>query len=75
MDWGSNNIIAIALSGALFLWNAVTGNVQKLLQLPDEECITSVKWIAEGNVLAIGLDNGVVEVIVAMLNICTSLKK
>lgn len=27
MDWGQNNVIAIALTQTLYLWNAETGDI------------------------------------------------
>ena len=32
------------------------------MQTDDEEIVTSVKWIGEGHILAVGLNNGIVEV-------------
>ena len=62
LDWGSNNCLGVALSSEVFLWHAQTGKVDRLMQTQDEEVVTSVKWIGEGNILAVGLDNGNVEV-------------
>eukprot|EP00794_Sanderia_malayensis_P011147 gene11147-12319_t len=61
IDWGNNNSISVALGGAVFLWNATTSEVYQLLQADDNELITSVSWVKEGNVLAVGFDNGTVE--------------
>ena len=36
--------------------------VDQLMQTEDNDVVTSVKWINEGNVLAVGLNNGTVEV-------------
>lgn len=62
LDWGNNNCIGVALGGEVFVWHADTGSVDKLMQTDDEEIVTSVKWIGEGHILAVGLNNGVVEV-------------
>uniref|UniRef100_A0A0N5ADH3 WD_REPEATS_REGION domain-containing protein n=1 Tax=Syphacia muris TaxID=451379 RepID=A0A0N5ADH3_9BILA len=60
MDWGQNNIIAIALTGTLYLWNAETGDIATLFDIPDSErlYISSVQWTADAAYLAVGLSNG-----------------
>ncbi len=52
----------MALSGAVYVWNASTTQTDQLFQLEDETIVTSLSWIKEGNILAVGLDNGTVEV-------------
>ncbi|KAL5858931.1 hypothetical protein ACOSQ4_000227 [Xanthoceras sorbifolium] len=55
MDWGKNNILAVALGSALYLWNSTNGNVKKLLQVPEEEDYpTSVAWSGSATNLAVG---------------------
>ena len=44
----------------MYLWNAATGDIVQLCQ---SDCyVGSVAWIKEGNYLAIGDSNGVVQV-------------
>ena len=62
LDWGNNNCIGTALGCEVFIWHAETGMVDQLMQTGDNDIVTSVKWINEGNVLAVGLNNGTVEV-------------
>ncbi|KAK1567807.1 hypothetical protein Q3G72_016862 [Acer saccharum] len=33
LDWGNNNILAVALGSELYLWNSKNSNVEKLLQV------------------------------------------
>ncbi len=56
MDWGASNILAIALTQTLYLWNAATGDITELMSVPDaDDYITSVQWIQDtGSHLAIG---------------------
>lgn len=55
LDWSCNNHLAVALGPHIYLWNAATGEIQQLLELQSpEDYVCSVKWIKEGNVLAVG---------------------
>ncbi|KAJ8309898.1 hypothetical protein KUTeg_011763 [Tegillarca granosa] len=48
LDWSVNNHLAVALGGAVYLWNA--SSVQMT--------ISGVSWIKEGNIIAIGTNSG-----------------
>lgn len=62
LDWSPNNIIAVALGQSVYLWNATTGSIQQLCQTPEQDnYITSVSWIQEGNYLAVGTNNADVQ--------------
>lgn len=56
MDWGASNVLAIALTQALYLWNAATGDITELMSVSDpDDYITSVSWIQDtGSHLAVG---------------------
>lgn len=54
MDWGKNNVLAVALGRDLYLWNSETGNVQKLLHVDENDYPTSVAWSPEAKYLAVG---------------------
>ncbi|VDM45415.1 unnamed protein product [Toxocara canis] len=60
MDWSNGNVIAVALTYSLYLWNAGTGEIDTLFELPEERgiFITSVRWAGEGSFLAVGLSDG-----------------
>jgi len=60
IDWSSLNHMAVALSGGLYVWNATDGSILQLLE-DDSQYISSVKWIKEGNVLAVGFSEGCVQ--------------
>ncbi|KAF4524758.1 hypothetical protein B566_EDAN016551 [Ephemera danica] len=62
LDWGKNNILGVALRNAVYLWNESTGNIQQLMEIQDSEnYVSSVAWIQEGNILAIGDTTGTVQ--------------
>uniref|UniRef100_A0A915CKH7 Anaphase-promoting complex subunit 4-like WD40 domain-containing protein n=1 Tax=Parascaris univalens TaxID=6257 RepID=A0A915CKH7_PARUN len=60
IDWSNDNVIAVALTYSLYLWNAGTGEIDTLFDLPEERgvFITSVRWAGEGSFLAVGLSDG-----------------
>jgi len=55
LDWSSNNHLAVALGPHIYLWNAGNGEIRQLMELESpEDYVCSVRWIKEGNVLAVG---------------------
>ena len=55
MDWGQNNVLAVALGWELYLWNSKSGNVERLLEEEDEsDYPTSVSWSQDAKTLAVG---------------------
>jgi cell division cycle protein 20 (cofactor of APC complex) len=64
MSWGSSNVLAIALSRTVYLWDAATGGIKELMTLPGEEdeYVSSVSWVQQGgNHLAVGTASSVVQ--------------
>ncbi|CAB3362630.1 Hypothetical predicted protein [Cloeon dipterum] len=62
VDWGKNNILAVALRNAVYLWNEATGNITQLMELTGaEDYVTSVSWIQEGQILAVANTTGQVQ--------------
>lgn len=60
LDCSTSNILSVVLYDMVYLWNVKT-NETKLLssyQIP----VHSVKWINNGNTLAVGLSDGVVQI-------------
>lgn len=57
MDWGRNNILAVALGSELYLWNSENNNVQKLLQVGANDYPTSVAWSGDAKTVAVGYIN------------------
>jgi len=62
MDWSSLNHMAVALNAGVYIWNAADGSILQLCQKEvEEEYVCSVGWIKQGNVLAVGDSEGVVQ--------------
>lgn len=62
LDWSCNNHLAVALGGFVYLWNAASGDIVQLCQTETPDCyVGAVSWIKEGNFLALGDSNGVVQ--------------
>ena len=53
LSWGRNNVLAVALGGAVYLWNASTTQIQHLVSVDEQEIITSVAW-GDGDQIAVG---------------------
>ena len=57
LDWGSCNVLAIALGNTVYLWDAYNGSTSELVTVDNEDGpITSV-----GQHIAIGLNNSEVQ--------------
>ena len=68
LDWSSNNQLAVCLKGHVYLWNASTGNIQQLMEMESQEdYISSVSWVKEGNFLAIGTSTAQVQVLFKLI--------
>ncbi|KAI6680803.1 hypothetical protein NL676_034684 [Syzygium grande] len=62
LDWGANNMVAIALSESMYSWNASNGSATELVTFNDEEGpIMSMSWAPDGQNIAIGLQNSHVQ--------------
>lgn len=58
IDWSASNVLAVALMRDIYLWNANTGDITNLLSLDEDQYVSSVSWIEEGNHLAVGTSDG-----------------
>eukprot|EP00850_Spirogloea_muscicola_P015787 SM000124S25919 [mRNA] locus=s124:109767:112041:+ [translate_table: standard] len=62
LDWGSRNTVAVALGGAVYLWDAASGSIEELSRCAGEsDYVTSVAWAADGRHLAVGLSTSEVQ--------------
>ncbi|KAM7270841.1 hypothetical protein ACFE04_030055 [Oxalis oulophora] len=58
LDWGSANVLVIALGSIVYLWDASNGSTSKLVTVDDEQGpITSVNWAPDDRNIGIGLNN------------------
>ncbi|KAK1273686.1 Protein FIZZY-RELATED 2 [Acorus gramineus] len=62
LDWGSNNVLSIALGSMVYLWDASDGSTSELMSVDDATGpVTSVSWAPDGRHIAIGLNNSDVQ--------------
>ncbi|XP_021894683.1 cell division cycle 20.2, cofactor of APC complex-like [Carica papaya] len=62
LDWGSANVLAIALGSTVYLWDASTGSTSELVTVDDEDGpVTSLSWAPDGRHIAVGLNNSRVQ--------------
>jgi len=57
LSWSSNNVLAVALSQCVYLWDAASGSIKELMSVDEnpDDYIGSVSWIQQGGThLAIG---------------------
>ncbi|XP_045828041.1 cell division cycle 20.1, cofactor of APC complex-like [Trifolium pratense] len=63
LDWGSSNVISIALENSVYLWNASNSSTSELVTVDDEYGpVTSVSWASDGRHIAVGLNNSIVQI-------------
>ncbi|KAL2508397.1 Cell division cycle 20.1 [Forsythia ovata] len=62
LDWGSSNVLSIALGNTVYLWDASNGSTSELLTVDEENGpVTSVKWAPDGRNIAVGLNNSEIQ--------------
>ncbi len=64
LSWSSTNVLAVALSQSLYLWDAASGEINELMNLESDpnDYVSSVSWIQEGGShIAIGTANNTVQ--------------
>lgn len=58
LDWNRENVLVIALRDTVYAWNANDGVASRLISVSDGEYITSLAWMPDGKILAVGTDQG-----------------
>eukprot|EP00490_Sorites_sp_Unknown_P012335 CAMPEP_0114641488 /NCGR_PEP_ID=MMETSP0191-20121206/2285_1 /TAXON_ID=126664 /ORGANISM="Sorites sp." /LENGTH=429 /DNA_ID=CAMNT_0001853535 /DNA_START=30 /DNA_END=1319 /DNA_ORIENTATION=- len=61
VDWSSQNVVAVALSDMVFLFDATSGSTKKLLQV-SRGSVTTLRWTESGGHLSIGSSCGEVQI-------------
>lgn len=63
LSWSDTNILAVALSQTVYLWNAGTGDIQELMTMEGQnDHIASVSWVQQGGAhLAVGTSTGMTQ--------------
>jgi len=58
LSWGSENVLAVALSQAVYLWDASSGTTKELMNVEsdaNDDYVSSVSWIQQGGThIAVG---------------------
>jgi len=64
LSWSSTNLVALSLSGTVYLWNASSGSITELCEIDSsaDEYVSCVEWAKDGNVLAVSNSLGAVQV-------------
>ncbi|KAH3679011.1 hypothetical protein WICPIJ_008752 [Wickerhamomyces pijperi] len=72
LDWGSRDILGVGLGSSVYLWNAESGSVEKLLDLSsNRDSVTSLSWIGAGTHIAVGTRSGAVQIWDVATSKCT----
>ena len=61
VDWSSQDILAVCLGSAVYLWKAATCTVSKLCEF-DLDLATSVAWAQDSAFISVGNSSGKVQV-------------
>ncbi|KAF8671746.1 hypothetical protein HU200_049867 [Digitaria exilis] len=62
LDWGSNNVLSIALGDTVYLWDASSGSTSELVSVDEDSGpISSVSWAPDGRHIAVGLNSSDVQ--------------
>ena len=62
LDWGSNNVLSIALDNTVYLWDASSGSTSELVTIDEDYGpATSVSWAPDGRHIAVGLNSSDVQ--------------
>ena len=62
VDWSSSNVLAVGLGSCVYLWSASSSKVTKLYDLGANDSVTSVSWSVRGNLLAVGTNQGIMQI-------------
>ena len=62
IEWGSQNVLTVALSQTVYLWNAENGDIQQLMSTDDRaNVVTGVCWHGQGKILAVGTNDSEIQ--------------
>ena len=68
LDWSATNLVAVALSESVYIWNAESGEVGCLCSVnstaddSSEEIVCSVRFSDDGSYLAVGTSSGPIQI-------------
>jgi cell division cycle protein 20 (cofactor of APC complex) len=62
LDWGSSNVLSIALGNTVYLWDASNRSTSELATVDEDDGpVTSVSWAPDGRHIAVGLGSSDVQ--------------
>ena len=62
IEWGSANVLDIALGHTVYIWDDSTGSTSELVTIDEEKGpVTSINWAPDGRHVAVGLNNSEVQ--------------
>ncbi|XP_073536435.1 cell division cycle protein 20 homolog B isoform X2 [Phyllobates terribilis] len=62
LDWNSENLVALGLQSAAYIWNSENNKLAQTIPLHSPSTyVSSVSWISTGSCLAVGTSNGEVQ--------------
>jgi cell division cycle protein 20 (cofactor of APC complex) len=62
LDWGSSNVLSIALGNTVYLRAASSGSISELTTVhEDDGPVSSVSWAPDGRHIAVGLSSSIVQ--------------
>jgi cell division cycle protein 20 (cofactor of APC complex) len=73
LDWSSTNILAVALGDKVYTYNSSNQETQYLCSYTHN--YTSLSWSPDGSHIAIGTNNGEIQIIDVSTKICTNVFK
>lgn len=62
VDWSATNNLAVGLANIAYVWNFETNEVNKILELEEENFISCIKWDKNGKNLIVGNLEGNVQI-------------
>jgi cell division cycle protein 20 (cofactor of APC complex) len=62
VDWSAQNLVSVALTETVFLFDAASSRTERLLALPEGTAVTALRWTTEGRHLGVGTTQGEVQI-------------
>lgn len=58
VDWSSTNLLSVGLSNSVYIWNANNAKVMRLVELSENDLVTSTSSSPSSNMLGVGTHSG-----------------
>ena len=69
LDWSSQDLLGVALGGAVYIFDVPRGDIQQLCDVEEEEplYVTSLRWDPVGKHLAVATNNAEIKVTIVII--------